>query len=69
MRGQADWDGPSNVNPEYTPATNALPYLEKLSAELESPLMPIVFNWERDGRGSSLMPIRHSVAKRRCASL
>jgi len=33
MRGQADWDGPPKENPEYTPATNALPYLEKLSQE------------------------------------
>lgn len=49
MRGQCDWDGPAKVNPEYTPATNALPYLEKLAASLESPLMPIVFNWERRG--------------------
>jgi hypothetical protein len=49
MRGQADWDGPSKENPEYTPATNALPYLEKLAHELESPLMPFVYNWERPG--------------------
>jgi Domain of unknown function (DUF6259) len=49
MRGQADWDSPATVNPEYTPATNALPYLEKLATELECPLMPIVFNWERGG--------------------
>jgi len=49
MRGQADWDGPAKVNTEYTPATNALPYLEKLAAELESPLMPFVYNWEHTG--------------------
>jgi hypothetical protein len=49
MRGQADWDPPAAVNPEYTPATNALPYLEKLATELECPLMPIVFNWENNG--------------------
>jgi len=49
MRGQADWDPPATVNPEYSPATNALPYLEKLATELECPLMPIVFNWERGG--------------------
>lgn len=49
MRGQSDWDGPAKVNPEYTPATNALPYLEKLASRLESPLMPIVFNWEHGG--------------------
>lgn len=49
MRGQADWDKPSTINPEYTPATNALPYLEKLAAELDSPLMPFVYNWERPG--------------------
>ena len=49
MRGQSDWDGPATVNHEYTPATNALPYLEKLATELESPLMPIVFNWEHGG--------------------
>ena len=49
MRGQSDWDGPAKVNPEYTPPTNALPYLEKLATELESPLMPIVFNWEHGG--------------------
>lgn len=49
MRGQSDWDGPAIINQEYTPATNALPYLEKLAAELESPLMPIVFNWEHGG--------------------
>ena len=49
MRGQGDWDGPATVNPEYTPATNALPYLDKLAAELESPLMPFVYNWEHTG--------------------
>ncbi len=49
MRGQGDWDFPAAVNPEYTPTTNALPYLEKLAAELECPLMPIVFNWEHNG--------------------
>ena len=49
MRGQADWDGPVTVNPEYTPATNALPYLEKVAGDVESPLMPIVFNWEHGG--------------------
>jgi hypothetical protein len=49
MRGQGDWDGPAKENPEYTPATNALAFLEKLSAELESPLMPFVYNWEHPG--------------------
>ncbi len=49
MRGQSDWDGPATPNPEYAPATNALPYLEKLATELESPVMPIVFNWEHGG--------------------
>jgi hypothetical protein len=49
MRGQGDWDPPAAVNPEYTPLTNALPYLEKLAAALESPLLPIVFNWEQGG--------------------
>ncbi|MBB5343364.1 DUF6259 domain-containing protein [Tunturibacter empetritectus] len=49
MRGQGDWDPPAAVNAEYTPATNALPYLEKLAAGLECPLMPIVFNWEHGG--------------------
>ena len=49
MRGQGDWDPPAAVNPEYTPLTNALPYLDKLAAALESPLMPIVFNWEHGG--------------------
>jgi hypothetical protein len=49
MRGQGDWDPPAAENPEYTPLTNALPYLDKLAAALESPLMPIVFNWEHGG--------------------
>ena len=49
MRGQGDWDPPAAVNPEYTPLTSALPYLDKLAAALESPLMPIVFNWEHGG--------------------
>ena len=49
MRGQGDWDAPSTINPEYTPATNALPHLEKIAAALESPLMPFVYNWERPG--------------------
>ncbi len=49
MRGQSDWDGPAKANPQYTPATNALPYLEKLATELESSVMPIVFNWEHGG--------------------
>jgi hypothetical protein len=49
MRGQGDWDPPASVNAEYNPATNALPYLEKLAAGLERPLMPIIFNWEHGG--------------------
>ena len=49
MRGQGDWDPPAAVNPEYTPAVNALPYLDKLAAALECPLMPTVFNWEHAG--------------------
>jgi len=49
MRGQGDWDPPAAVNAEYTPLTNALPYLDKLAVALESPLMPIVFNWEQGG--------------------
>jgi hypothetical protein len=49
MRGEADWDGPAKENPEYSPATNALPYLEKLAQQLDSPLMPIIFNWEHAG--------------------
>ncbi len=49
MRGQGDWDPPAAVNPEYTPATNALPYLDKLAKAFDSPLMPIVFNWEKAG--------------------
>ncbi len=48
MRGQGDWD-PHGVNPEYTPLTNALPYLEKLASALKSPIQPIVFNWEHAG--------------------
>lgn len=49
MRGMGDWDGPSAVNADYTPATNALPFLDKLAAALESPLMPFVYNWEHPG--------------------
>jgi hypothetical protein len=49
MRGHGDWDAPVTVNPEYTPATHALPYLEKLAREFESPLIPIVFNWAHGG--------------------
>jgi hypothetical protein len=49
MRGQGDWDPPAAENPEYTPLTNALPYLDKWAAALESPLMPIIFNWEHGG--------------------
>jgi len=49
MRGQADWDPPAAINPEYTPATNALPYLDKLSTAFSAPLMPILFNWEKAG--------------------
>ncbi|HMI05236.1 MAG TPA: DUF6259 domain-containing protein, partial [Pedobacter sp.] len=49
MRGQADWDPPAAVNPEYTPATNALPYMDKLAKAFNTPLLPIVFNWEHSG--------------------
>jgi hypothetical protein len=48
MRGQADWDS-HGVNPGYTPLTNALPYLEKLAVALESPILPIAFNWSHAG--------------------
>ena len=49
MRGQADWDPPAAINPEYTPATNALPYLDKLAKTFNTPLLPIIFNWEHAG--------------------
>jgi len=49
MRGQGDWDPPATVNPEYCPATNALPYLDKISQALGSSLIPIIFNWEHHG--------------------
>lgn len=49
MRGQGDWDPPATINPEYSPATKALPYLDKLAQAFDSPLMPIVFNWEHAG--------------------
>lgn len=49
MRGQGDWDPPAAVNPDYTPLTNALPYLDKLAAAVDGPLMPIIFNWEKGG--------------------
>ncbi|MGH9325826.1 MAG: DUF6259 domain-containing protein [Terriglobia bacterium] len=48
MRGQGDWD-PHGVNPEYTPLTNALPYIETLAEELKGPILPITFNWEHAG--------------------
>ncbi len=49
MRGQCDWDGPVTENPEFTPASNAIPYLEKIAAGLDAPLMPLIFNWEHAG--------------------
>lgn len=49
MRGQADFDPPATANPEYSPATNALPFLDKLAKKLDCSLMPIVFNWEHGG--------------------
>ena len=49
MRGQGDWDPPAAENPEYTPLMNALPYLDKWATALESPLLPIIFNWEKGG--------------------
>jgi hypothetical protein len=67
MRGQADWDGPAKENAEYTPATNALAYLDKLAKELESPLMPFVYNWERAGpwvQPDAFPPLGGEVAMR-----
>lgn len=49
MRGQCDWDPPAKINPEFTPATNALPYLEKVASGFDAPLMPLIFNWEHAG--------------------
>lgn len=49
MRGQGDWDPPAALNTEYAPATNALPYLDKLAKAFDAPLLPIVFNWEFAG--------------------
>ena len=49
MRGEGDWDPPAKINPEYTPATHALPYLDKLAKAFDASLMPIVFNWEHSG--------------------
>ena len=59
MRGQGDWDPPAAENPEYTPLTNALPYLDKLAAALEGPadaLSSLIGN--RVAHGFSPMPIR-----------
>lgn len=49
MRGQGDWDPPAAINTEYSPATNAIPYLDKLAKGFNTPLLPIVFNWEHAG--------------------
>ena len=37
MRGQGDWDPPAAENPEYTPLTNALPYLDKAGRGARKP--------------------------------
>ena len=47
--GRQTGTGRQEENPEYTPATNALAYLDKLAKALESPLMPFVYNWEHPG--------------------
>jgi len=49
LRGETDADPAVALNPEYAPATNALPYFDKLAQALDSPVMPIVFNWENAG--------------------
>jgi len=60
---------PAKREPEYTPATNALPYLEKNSLRnLRVPLMPFVYNWEHPGPWFSPMPFHRSAEKGPCAS-
>ncbi len=49
MRGHGDGDPPAAENPEYTPLTNALPYLDKWGTVLNGTLAPMIFNWERAG--------------------
>ena len=69
MRGQADWDGPAKENPEYTPATNALAYLDNLAKRTRQSSYALRLQLGTSAaRGSSLMPFRRWVEKRRCAS-
>jgi hypothetical protein len=45
VRGKKD-TGVMDPNPEYFPFTNAVPYLEKLSDELDSKVMSLLMHWE-----------------------
>lgn len=67
-RGEGDWDGPSTVNPDYTPATNALPYLEKLAERSTALSCLLSTTGSVPARGSSPMHFRRSAVTRRCAS-
>lgn len=46
IRGTRDLGVEMNPNPEYYPYTNALPIIERLSKQLESPLLILLMHWE-----------------------
>lgn len=46
-RGQYDCKENVSPNPDYLPLSNSLPYLDRLSRELESPLVPVIYSWEK----------------------
>lgn len=47
-QGQLD-EGPAPANREFVPYENALPALEALSEQVDSPLVPIIMSWENPG--------------------
>jgi len=50
MRIQGELDaGPVGRHPEFTPYSNALPLLDRLSEQVGAPLTPVIMSWEHPG--------------------
>ena len=66
MQGQVD-HGPGEPNKEFLPYPKLVPLLEKVSKQIEAPLVGVVMAWEKPGPWvypNSLPPVGGRVAAR-----
>ncbi|MFH0963507.1 MAG: DUF6259 domain-containing protein [Planctomycetota bacterium] len=48
LRTHYDCQESPSANPDYMPLSNSLPHLDRLASQLESPLAPLLYCWEKN---------------------